>query len=305
MVSQVVQPARMFLNQDMQVSMVEPCLQGQVAVFSARCPGKETANEDSAAVIEVTPELAVLAVADGLGGGPEGEKASRLALQTLRREIQATITKGLQLRTAILNGFEAANQAVLQSTRGAATTLAVAEIREGVFRPYHVGDSVVMLMSNRGRIKHETISHSPVGYGIESGLLDKDQALYHEERHLVSNVVGSDEMRIEVGPEVALASRDTVLVASDGLVDNLTASEITERVRKGDLAQGIARLATDAHQLMKAKVEDHPSKPDDLTVVLFRPSALPLQTEELEKETVDYDGAGVETPSSENVTDPS
>ena len=305
MVSQVVQPARMFLNHDMQVSMVEPCLQGQVAVFSARCPGKETANEDSAAVIEVTPELAVLAVADGLGGGPEGEKASRLALQTLRREIQATITKGLQLRTAILNGFEAANQAVLQSTRGAATTLAVAEIREGVFRPYHVGDSVVMLMSNRGRIKYETISHSPVGYGIESGLLDKDQALYHEERHLVSNVVGSDEMRIEVGPEVALASRDTVLVASDGLVDNLTASEITERVRKGDLAQGIGRLATDAHQLMKAKVEDHPSKPDDLTVVLFRPSALPLQTEELEKETVDYDGAGVETPSSQSMTDPS
>lgn len=272
----------MFLNQDMQLPLVEPCLEGQVAVFSARCPGKETANEDSAAVIEVTPELAVLAVADGLGGGPEGEKASRLALQTLRREIQATITDGIQLRTAILNGFEAANQAVLKTARGAATTLAVAEIREGVFRPYHVGDSVILLMSNRGRVKHESISHSPVGYGIESGLLDKDEALHHEQRHLVSNVIGSEEMRIEVGPEVALASRDTILVASDGLVDNLTVAEITERARKGDLGQGVERLAKDARQRMVVPVEDLPSKPDDLTMVLFRPSANPMQTEESE-----------------------
>ena len=303
--SQVVQPARMFLNQDMQLPLVESCLEGQVAVFTARCPGKESANEDSAAVIEVTPELAVLAVADGLGGGPEGEKASRLALQTLRREIQATITDGVQLRTAILNGFEAANQEVLRSARGAATTLAVAEIREGVFRPYHVGDSVILLMSNRGRIKHESISHSPVGYGIESGLLDKDEALYHEERHLVSNVIGSEEMRIEVGPEVVLASRDTILVASDGLVDNLTVAEITERARKGDLAQGIQRLAKDAQQRMKAKVEDRPSKPDDLTMVMFRPSSVHHPGEEVQSPASCNRLEGDETPSSESVADPS
>ncbi len=283
----------MFLNQDMQLPLVEPCLEGQVAVFSTRCPGKETANEDSAAVIEVTPELAVLAVADGLGGGPEGEKASRLALQTLRREIQATITEGIQLRTAILNGFEAANQAVLKSAKGAATTLAVAEIREGIFRPYHVGDSVILLMSNRGRIKHESISHSPVGYGIESGFLDKDEALHHEQRHLVSNVIGSEEMRIEVGPAVALASRDTVLGASDWLVDNLTVAEIAERARKGDLSQGVERLAKDARRRMEAPVEDLPSKPDDLTMVLFRPSANPAPTEESEMELdVAVEGGG-------------
>ena len=115
---QAARQSRMYLNQDMPRPVVEHCLDGQVGVFSHRCPGKATSNEDSVAIMEVSEEFMVLAVADGLGGGPEGERASRLAVQTLRQEVQATLTAGVNPRTAILNGFEAANEVVLQSVRG-------------------------------------------------------------------------------------------------------------------------------------------------------------------------------------------
>ncbi|MGC6461360.1 MAG: PP2C family protein-serine/threonine phosphatase [Pirellulaceae bacterium] len=277
--NQASRQSRMYLNQDMPRPLVEHCLDGQVGVFSHRCPGKSTSNEDSVAIIEVSEEFLVLAVADGLGGGPEGEKASRLAVQTLRQEVQATLTAGVHPRAAILNGFEAANEVVLQSVRGGATTLAVAEIRDGFFRPYHVGDSVLLLMSNRGRVKYESISHSPVGYGIEAGVLDREEALYRDDRHWVSNVIGSEEMRIEIGPQVAIAPRDTVLVTSDGLIDNLRVAEIVEEIRKGDLQRGIESLVEKTRKRMEVKVEGQPSKPDDFTLALYRPMGLASQAE--------------------------
>ena len=92
---------------------------------------------------------------------------------------------------------------------------------------------VSMLASHpmgRGRVKLQTISHSPVGYAVESGMLDDQEAMHHEERHVVSNIIGTPEMRIEIGPPIDLATYDTLLVATDGLADNLHIEEIIERI---------------------------------------------------------------------------
>ena len=156
---------------------------------------------------------------------------------------------------------------------GAGTTLAVVEVAQGLMRPYHVGDSMILLVGQRGRIKHQSIPHSPVGYALESGLLDERDAMVHEDRHIVSNLVGMEEMRIDVGPPTRMGRRDTVVLASDGLSDNLHLEEIIETVRKGPMPGAAARLAEHATQRMKAATEGHPSKPDDMTMVLFRPGA--------------------------------
>ena len=117
-----------------------------------------------------------------------------------------TIDNRAELRDAILNGFEDANGAVQALGIGAATTLAVVEVKENIVRPYHVGDSMILVVGQRGKIKLQSVPHSPVGYGVESGLLDEKEAMYHEERHLVSNVVGSPDMRIESGLDTGAGS---------------------------------------------------------------------------------------------------
>lgn len=252
---------------------------GNVAIFSERCPGKESANEDGAAVLRVDPSAVVLAVADGMGGGAAGEVASALSLQALAEALAApgSIAADGSLRPAILNGMELANQRVLDLGVGAATTLAVLEIQNRTARPYHVGDSLILIVSNRGKIKWQNVAHSPVGYGVEAGLLDAFEAMQHEDRHLVSNMVGATDMRIEIGAPIELAQRDSLLVASDGLSDNLHTEEIVERIRKGPLAGAANELARAATQRMFDRDSDLPSKPDDLTFVLYRLPRRPEQ----------------------------
>jgi serine/threonine protein phosphatase PrpC len=263
--------AHFFLDEDMTEPRPMPLAGGLVGVCSRRCPGSEAPNEDAVAVIPLGESAAVLALADGMGGGQAGERAAGLALRELGQAIQHDMALGKQLRTAILNGIERANQAVLDLGLGAGSTLAVAEVDDGTIRPYHVGDSMILVVGQRGRVKLQTVSHSPVGYAVESGYMDEKAALHHEDRHVISNYVGSTSMRVEVGSSVQLARRDTLLLASDGLLDNLTTEEIIERIRKGPLHSVVAGLARDAQERMRHPREGLPSKPDDLTYVLYRP----------------------------------
>ena len=262
--------ARLYLGEDMAGPEAVPVAGGVACVYSARCPGKATANEDTAAVIPLSGQSVVLAVADGVGGGQAGERASCLAVQTLRSVLERSVKEGLMPRTAILNGIEKANHALQALGGGAATTLAVAEIRDDTVRPYHVGDSMILVMGQRGKIKLQTVSHSPLGFAVESGQLDESEAMHHEDRHIVSNVVGDVDMRIEVGSSLKLAPRDTVLLASDGLFDNFYIEEIVSRVRRGPIGKAAGALAGEAHQRMTDPSGGQPSKPDDLTFVAFR-----------------------------------
>jgi serine/threonine protein phosphatase PrpC len=77
-------------------------------------------------------------------------------------------------------------------------------------------------------------------------------------------------MRIDVGLPVELARRDTLLLASDGLSDNLHMDEIVATVRKGPLRETTRQLARRALDRMEGGKDGEPSKPDDLTFVVFR-----------------------------------
>ena len=262
---------RLFLDVDLHEADVQPIAFGVAAVYTTRCPEKETPNEDAAALIACGPVSGVLAVADGFGGQPAGEQAARLALQSLAEALEQALASGGTLRAGILDGFEKANEAVKDLGVGAATTLVAVEIDDQRARSYHVGDSMALIVGQRGKLKLQTVSHSPIGYAVEAGWLPEDEALHHEDLHIVSNMVGSPEMRIEIGPNLRLRPRDTVLLASDGLFDNLPSQEVADLVRKGPLTDVAAALAAECDRRMRIPDAGQPSKPDDLTFVLFRP----------------------------------
>ncbi len=246
--------------------------QGPVSIRSHRAPDKETSNEDAAAIIPFGPNALILAVADGVGGTPAGRDASNRAVRTLRNVLARTDAKVENLRPAILDAVEEANHVIINRTRGAATTLVVGEIVAGTVRSYHVGDSELISVGQRGRVKLRITPHSPTGFAVEAGLLDEDEAVQHDQRHLLFNVIGAADMRIEVGAPIKLDTRDTVLLASDGLMDNLYIDEIVEVIRKGRLSDAADELVRRAVERMAITSADQPSKPDDLTVMLFRPN---------------------------------
>lgn len=249
---------------------VHPFGTGLIVVFSNKAPGKESINEDSAAIIPYLKDSGVLVVADGAGGLPSGAKASEIAITNLRNSMKACLKKDLPLRTAIMDGIEKANSQIQSLSIGAGTTISVAEIVGNTIRTYHVGDSQIMVVGQKGKLKMQTMSHSPVGYAMEAGFIGDNEALMHDERHIVSNLLGYPDMRIEVGTQMELSAKDTVIVASDGLYDNLATDEIVEECRKGQLDDICKAVTATCYQRMSEPLENQPSKIDDLTIILFR-----------------------------------
>ena len=243
---------------------------GSAVAWTRKDPRKESENEDTAAIIPYGSGAAVLVIADGAGGLPAGKRASLTAVTTLAASLQAAMDKTMLLRTAILNGIEAANEAVLGLANGSATTMTVITIEGLVARSYQIGDSEALVVGQRGLIKLQTTAHSPTGFAVEAGFLDQREALHHEERHLVSNFLGTSDMRIDVGAGVELQPRDTVLLASDGLTDNVHLDEIIEHARAGRLKESARSVVELATARMETRQPGQPSKPDDLSLILFR-----------------------------------
>jgi serine/threonine protein phosphatase PrpC len=248
---------------------------GSVSIYSHRAPDKETENEDVAALIPLGEKGALLLVADGMGGARAGGQAAEIAVRTLIHALRHPLEEEASARIAILNGFEAANHAVMALGAGAATTLAIVEFRRNRVRAYHVGDSAILMLGQRRRVKFQTVSHSPVGFAVEAGLLDEEDALHHEERHLVSNMLGAEDMRIEIGSERHIARRDTLVLGSDGLFDNLSVDEIAARVCTGPLPRAAERLTADCWRRMIDPAPGEPSKTDDLSFILLRRGSEP------------------------------
>lgn len=243
---------------------------GNLVAYTCRDPYKKTENEDTVAIIPCGPEAAVFVVADGAGGLPAGKRASLTAVETLAASLQRAKDKTTSLRTAILNGIEAANVAVLEIGNGSATTLTVISIEGRSVRSYQIGDSEAIVIGQRGLVKMQTTVHSPTGFAVEAGFLDEREALHHDLRHLVSNFIGTIDMGIDVGAAVELDLKDTILVASDGLTDNVHVDEIIELVRKGPLADAMSATVNFANRRMLMPGAGQPSKPDDLSLILFR-----------------------------------
>lgn len=243
---------------------------GTIVYYSTRDSNKVTANEDSLAIIPVNDSAAVLIIADGMGGLPAGEEASRSLVNHIIKSVNRLNNDEISIREAILDGIEAANKELLERKYGSGTTLVVAEIRNNILRIYHAGDSLAMLVGNRGKIKYSAIPHSPTGYALEAGMIDKSEAMLHAERHLISNYVGSQDMRVEIGPNLKIARRDTLILASDGLSDNLYDTEIAEICRKGDMLGNASKLAEECQRYMTHPVPDRSCHPDDLSFILYR-----------------------------------
>jgi serine/threonine protein phosphatase PrpC len=246
---------------------------GAACVVSRKGPGKRTPNEDTALLLSAGGGRAVLAVADGVGSHPEGGRAARLALWHLARAVHGARGGRPALSGAILAGIETAQAALARLGSGAASTLALVELRGRRLRTYHAGDSGVLVIGPGEVLRSRTTDHSPLGYARAAGLIGEREALRHPDRNLISNALGIESPRVEVGLATALGPRDTLLVASDGLLATLSAREIAREIAGRPLAAGLQRLADAAQERMIAR--NGGARPDDLTVVGFRLRARP------------------------------
>jgi PPM family protein phosphatase len=261
----------LWFHQDSGVVQTLSCEAGMIVGFSERSPQKKSVNEDAAGIFIFDNQTLILAVADGMGGANCGDQAAAAIINSVASHLEHVQEKE-GLRTHILDAIEKSNLEILSWGIGAGATLVVALLTDESLRVFHVGDSEALLCSNRGRLKFSTVAHSPTAMAVELGMMNEREAMEHQDRNIVTNHVGSREMRIEIGPSIRLGKRDTVLLASDGLFDNLMVTEIVELVRIQNLPQRAEAILSSTRNRMQGLDIRQSAKPDDLTVLMFRSS---------------------------------
>ena len=240
------------------------CQVGQAVVYSHRSITEHKTNEDALGVFEWGDRKLLLAVADGVGGLPGGAAAARRVIKTLRKAPAG------EHEDPVGYLVDKANDSIRQDISMGATTLSAVLIQNKRFTSYHAGDSTTLVVGQRGRIKFKSVCHSPVGVAQARGDLSERAALFHPQRYLLSNMLGDEASWVERSDCYELATFDTIVIASDGLWDNLFCDEIIEIVCQGALVQAGRRLAHSARQRMLTAEDNVPSKPDDLSFVLYR-----------------------------------
>jgi serine/threonine protein phosphatase PrpC len=263
----------LLLNHHQEELIDFPLDKGHIWALSQKSPYRDDENEDSG-IIKVIGEHIVMAVADGAGGHPAGQKASKLTLESLLKNLNGIKdpqkASAEDLRNAIINGFEEANLALIAEGTGLATTLVVCHIYRGNCRMFHTGDSEALIISGAGNLKYKTPPHSPVGHAVEAGLITQLESLQHPERNIVSHFIGRSDLKIEIGAIVPLAARDTVIVSSDGLTDNFSHLELQEYFKSTQTEDNCQFLIKELNARMKGETsETGLGKPDDCTFFVF------------------------------------
>jgi protein phosphatase len=125
-----------------------------------------TRNEDATFVAELTNEAFLVAVADGMGGHPAGDVASRIAVDTLKAAVAGV---GADPDHELNELLQAAHEAVLAAAAaepaydGMGTTAVVSYVMSERAHVAHVGDSRCYLVRD-GQAAQLTHDHNKNGY---------------------------------------------------------------------------------------------------------------------------------------------
>src|SRR5204863_127021 len=177
-------------------------------------------------------QLALVVVADGMGGHAGGDQAARLALRTIGTSLTPLLTSALStqqrevtragLADSIDSAIKEANRVVQQAAttdrrfKGMGATAAVVVIWNGRVVIGHVGDCRVY-HQHASQLKQVTRDQTVVNRMVELGQLTPQEAVGHPATNEVLQAIGARSMIEPARYKLKLVPGDWLLVACDGL----------------------------------------------------------------------------------------
>jgi serine/threonine protein phosphatase PrpC len=235
--------------------------------FALSDKGCVRGNNEDYCLIE--PELGLYVLADGMGGAKAGERASKLAVETVAEAVLFAQRRDSQV---LLSAVEEANRRVLEaahsdsSLEGMGTTLVAALETDGGLSIASVGDSRAYVLDDAGLrvITEDQTWVNEVGRPLG---LDEESLKNHPMRHVLTMAIGASTPLTVNYYCVALENQALVLICSDGLHGVLAELEITRILRDG---RGGSLEQTCQALIDAAKGA---GGPDNITAVLMRKSS--------------------------------
>jgi protein phosphatase len=220
--------------------------------------GKARENNEDA--VHAGPRL--MAVADGVGGGPSGEVASAIVIQALAR---LDAGPGSQAPAeALREAVDAANRGIREaieadpSLDGMGTTLTAMLAGGDGLDLVHVGDSRAYAWRD-GALTQLTRDDTYVQGLVDKGVISPDEARVHPQRALVTQAVHGAGMA-PTFTAVTPREGDRYLLCSDGLSDYVDDTAIAQTLRE---QRDLERCAQRLVQLALAA-----GAPDNVSVIL-------------------------------------
>jgi len=198
-------------------------------------------NQDSFLLDETS---GLLAVADGLGGLPNGTQASQLALEILRKKLADLPSIDLAQLIAEVNE-EARSLGFDLHAAGFGTTLTLVRILPGPSRLQlgHVGDSSAFLVSD-GKVRQLTEEHTVAARMIESQFEEADDAIPASAHHTLTQCIGQE---LYIDPQIGefdLKTGDRLFLCSDGVSKPLREGQMQECLLMEDSLERICQSLT-------------------------------------------------------------
>ena len=224
-------------------------------IGAATSPGRvRPHNEDSFLVqqfswcnLDQRHDLALIVVADGVGGYQTGDQASNLTIRTIGGALnpllagiltgQSGTVTAAQLAEQIDSAIRGANRTIFQraqgnpACKGMAATAAVLAILDGQVVIGHVGDCRVYHF-RAGQLTQVTRDQTLVARMVELGQLSPRDALNHPSRNEVTQAVGRHPDLTPVSYQLALANGDWLVIACDGLHAHVEAPQLAQVLRQ-------------------------------------------------------------------------
>ncbi|MGV8822707.1 PP2C family protein-serine/threonine phosphatase [Methylibium petroleiphilum] len=220
------------------------------SVYQVSRKGGREKNEDRMGYC-YTRDSGLFALADGMGGHPEGEVASQLALQTLAAMFQRDAKPVLKdpmrfLHDAIIAGHHqliryATEKALIDTPR---TTIVACVLQGNTAYWAHCGDSRLYLV--RGdKLIARTRDHS---YSeLQDTMAQVVPMGERFNRNVLFTCLGSPGKPVvdTVGPLI-LQKRDRLLLCSDGLWGSISDDTITEQLATRSISDAVPELVEQA-----------------------------------------------------------
>ena len=199
-----------------------------------------TRNEDS---LSLVPELGVAVVADGMGGHPGGDVASRIAASTAAKVLaeelgagaekydDATTRLSVAMRRSVLRAHleiraEGEREPELDGMGTTITALIVDPLSD-VYVLGHVGDSRAYRF-RRGRLEQLTRDDTWVQERVEAQILTVEQARRHPFSHLLTQCLGLEDTPTPHIMHGSVQAGDAYLLCTDGLVGMIDDDALAE-----------------------------------------------------------------------------
>ncbi len=212
--------------------------------------GGRRVNEDSVAHVH-SDAAVLLLLADGMGGHPKGEVASRLAINVMVDLFEASARPRLpDVALFLQNGLLEANEQLVRFARtenlpdSPRTTLVAAVVQDGQITWIHCGDSRLYLFRQRA-VYARTLDHS---------LLERDRQLGREPasslpayRNALFTCIGSDSRpTFNVAGPVGLRPGDQIMLCSDGVWSVIEEASLISSLQSKPVDEAVPLLVEQA-----------------------------------------------------------